>query len=79
MLVQLAAVRTEDAAKSEWQRLNKRMPDLFGQHRPAFTKVERDGQALWRVRTGGFNDVAHASQFCAQVRAKGASCTVADF
>jgi len=79
VLVQLAAVRSEDAAKSEWQRLSKRMPELLGQHRPAFTKIERDGQALWRVRTGGFNDISQATQFCAQVRAKGASCSVADF
>ena len=79
VVVQLAAVRSEDAAKSEWQRLAKRMPDLLGQHRPAFSKTERDGQALWRVRTGGFNDVAQATQFCARVRAKGAGCAVADF
>ncbi len=77
--MQLAAVRSEDAAKSEWERLSKRMPDLLGQHHPAFSKTERDGQTLWRVRTGGFNDVAQATQFCERVRAKGAGCSVADF
>lgn len=79
VLVQLAAVRSEAAAKSEWQRLSKRMPDLLGQHRPAFTRTDHDGRELWRVRTGGFDDVTHATRFCAQVRAKGAACTVADF
>ncbi|HME20181.1 MAG TPA: SPOR domain-containing protein [Acetobacteraceae bacterium] len=78
-VVQLAAVQSEDAARSEWQRLSKRMPDLFGQHRPAFSKTEHDGHTLWRVRTGGFADAAQATTFCEKVRAKGAGCSVADF
>jgi hypothetical protein len=78
-LVQLAAVRSEDAAKSEWQRLSKRLPDLFGQRRPAFSKTEHDGHTLWRIRTGGFSDTAQASTFCEKVRAKGVGCSVADF
>ncbi len=79
VLVQLAAVRSEEAAKTEWQKLSKRMPELFGERHPAFTKTEHAGQALWRVRTGGFNDVSQATQFCERVRAKGAGCSVADF
>jgi hypothetical protein len=78
-LVQLAAVRSEDAAKSEWERLSKRFPELLGSHRPAFSKVEHDGRTLWRVRTGGFADVPQATSFCEKVRAKGAACSVADF
>ncbi len=78
-LVQLAAVRSEDAAKSEWERLSKRFPELLGSHHPAFSKIERDGRTLWRVRTGGFSDVPQATSFCEKVRAKGAACSVADF
>lgn len=78
-MVQLAAVRSEDAAHEEWQRLAHRMPDLLGQRRPAISKIERDGHALWRVRTGGFSDTAQAVVFCERVRAKGAGCSVADF
>ena len=79
MLVQLAAVRTEADAKSEWERLSKRMPDLFGQRRPAFSKTDHDGRTLWRVRTGGFSDLTQAKDFCERVRAKGTGCTVAEF
>jgi hypothetical protein len=78
-VVQLAAVRTEDAAKSEWERLSKRFPELLGSHRPAISKIERDGRTLWRVRTSGFVDVPQATSFCEKVRAKGAACAVADF
>jgi hypothetical protein len=77
--VQLAAVSSEAAAKSEWQRLQQRMPDLLDSRQPAISKIDRDGHILWRVRTGGFSDSAQATVFCERVRAKGAGCSVADF
>jgi sporulation related protein len=79
MMVQLAAVRSEADAKSEWERLSKRMPDLFAQRRPAFSRTDHDGRTLWRVRTGGFPDLTQAKDFCERVRAKGTGCTVAEF
>jgi hypothetical protein len=78
-LVQLAAVSSEDAAKNEWLRLEKRMPDLLGNRQPAISKTEHDGRELWRVRTGGFTDLSQATVFCERVRAKGTGCSVADF
>jgi hypothetical protein len=78
-LVQVAAVESEAAAQSEWQRLAKKMPDLLGDHRPSIQKAERDGKVIWRVRTGGFADIAEATGFCAKMRAKGGACTIASF
>ena len=77
--VQLAAVSSEEAARAEWQRLEKRMSDLFGQRQPSFSKIEHNGRTLWRLRTGGFSDAAQATAFCERVRAKGAGCSIADF
>lgn len=77
--VQLAAVDSENAAHAEWQRLAKRMPDVLTGRRPVLQRVERDGKAVWRIRTGGFTDVADATTFCTRVRAKGVSCTIAAF
>jgi len=77
--VQLAAVASEAAARSEWDKLAHRMPDVLGARRPMFSKVEHDGHTLWRVRTGTFTTEAEANQFCREVRAKGAGCAVASF
>lgn len=77
--VQLAAVLSEDAAHSEWQRLEHKMPDLLGGKKPAVSKVDVNGRTLWRVRTGGFADVGEATMFCERVRQKGGGCTVASF
>ncbi len=77
--VQLAAVGSEAAARSEWDHLAHRMPDVLGSRRPMFSKVEHDGHTLWRVRTGTFTTEAEANQFCREVRAKGAGCAIAAF
>jgi hypothetical protein len=77
--VQLAAVSSEETAKAEWQRLEKRMPDLLGHRQPAISKIDLDGHTLWRVRTGGFHAVSEATVFCERVRAKGTGCSVAGF
>ncbi len=78
-LVQLAAVGSEAAAKQEWDRLAHRMPSVLGARRPVISKIDHDGHELWRVRTGAFATEAEAGEFCQQVRAKGAGCTVAAF
>ncbi len=76
MLVQLGALDSEGAAQTEWQRLAKRMPDLLGDRQPVVQRADRDGRAVWRVRTGGFADIADATAFCARVRAKGGACSI---
>ena len=78
-VVQLAAVESEQTAQAEWQRLAKRMPDLLGTRRALLQRAEHDGHAVWRIRTSGFADIAEATSFCARVRAKGGSCTIASF
>jgi hypothetical protein len=78
-LVQFAALGSEEAARAEWTQLNKKIPDLLGGRQANFSKTERDGKVYWRVRTGGFADMAQATSFCERARAKGAACSIASF
>lgn len=78
-MVQIAAVDSERGATAEWQRLAKKMPDLLGDRRPVVQRAEFAGKAVWRIRTGGFADIAEATQFCTRMRAKGAGCSIANF
>ena len=75
--VQLAALPTEEGARAEWQRLLHRMPQLLGGREPAVSRLDRaDGKVFWRLRTGGFTDIADATAFCSKVRAQGFGCTL---
>jgi hypothetical protein len=72
--VQLGALATEDAAKTEWDRLVARIPDL-GAFQPRIIRLDREGQpTLWRLRTGGFADLAAARSLCEAVRTRGGNC-----
>jgi hypothetical protein len=77
--VQLAALPSEEAAMTEWARLSHRMPDMLGARHPAVSRTEHDGKVWFRLRTGGFADVADATAFCQRVREKGGGCSLASF
>ena len=77
--VQLAALDSQDAALREWERLAHRMPTLFDGRHPIFAEAHVNGHTFWRVRTAGFTSVTEATQFCNDVHARGAACTVAAF
>ncbi len=77
--VQLAAMSSKQGAMREWQRLQAAWPNLFNARQPLVEKVEVDNHTFWRLRTGGFADIAAATRFCATLRAKGSGCTIASF
>lgn len=74
--VQIAALVTEAGAHAEWDRLAKKMPEVFAGHKPVVTKLERDGKVFWRLRTSGFSDAAQAAMFCVKAKAGGIGCIV---
>nr|WP_255569211.1 SPOR domain-containing protein [Neoroseomonas alba] len=75
--VQLGALTSDEAARGEWDRLSGRYPDLLGAFRPQVVRFEREGQAtLYRLRTGGFADVAAAQAFCEQAREQRIPCII---
>lgn len=75
-VVQIAALVTEAGAHAEWERLAKKMPEVFAGHKPLVTKLERDGKVFWRLRTSGFTDASQAAMFCVKAKAGGIGCIV---
>jgi hypothetical protein len=76
--VLLSAAKSEADAQLDWDKLAKKFPDLFRDHRALFQKTDEHGPTPWRLRTGGFADQTQAKAFCDKVKAKGGQCTVAD-
>lgn len=77
--IQLAATRDPGGVRIVWARLSAKMPDLLAGRTPLYTQTMVDGEKYWRLRLGGFADIAAARQFCGEVEAKGGACTVATF
>ncbi len=75
-MVQLAALSSEESARGEWERLQKRVPELaaFPSQISRFDRGE--GQApLYRLRATGLANIAAARSLCEAMRAKAAPCT----
>jgi hypothetical protein len=73
--VQLGALPSEAAARGEWDRLQKRVPEFLGNRRVTLAPFDREGQTtLYRIRTGGFADAATARAFCEEMKTRSIPC-----
>ena len=73
--VQLGSLPSEAAARGEWERLQKRVPELLGNRRVTLAPFDREGQTtLYRIRTGGFADAATARAFCEEMKTRSIPC-----
>ncbi len=73
--VQLGALPTAEAARAEWDRLARRLPELFEGRSPTILRFEREGAApMFRLRLTGLADNDAAGRFCEQVRGRGGAC-----
>jgi cell division septation protein DedD len=75
--VQLAAVKSADAAKAAWAKVTKANPDVLKGLSLKVVKVDRgsDG-ALYRVQGGPLADRAAADSVCSRLKQKGQACMV---
>jgi len=71
---QLAALDTEQRARSEWQHLQAQIPELLSGRTPTIMPADVHGRTFWRLRTGGFRTATEQSEFCSQVRGLGLDC-----
>ena len=77
--IQLAAFETQQAAEQDWGKLAEKIPGMFNGHQPEVERAQVAGRTVYRLRTGGFANIAAATEFCGKVRAKGGDCTIAAF
>ncbi len=76
-LIQIAALRSEEAAQAEWQRLNSRYSSLFGSYRPAIVRADLGERGIFfRLRAGPLNGRAAADDLCAALAAENIGCLV---
>ncbi len=73
--LQLGAVRTEEAAKQEWQRLQRAQPDLLGKLALTTARVDLGDKGIfYRIQAGPIADSAEAQQSCATLKSRNVGC-----
>lgn len=76
--IQLAAVKSEAAAKAEWAKLQKAHPALLGGLTLTVEKVDKGASGVfYRIQAGPLADRAAAKQLCADLKARSQDCIVA--
>lgn len=73
-VVQLGAFDTPDQAEGEWQRLIAAHSDLLAGRERTVEQAVTNGRTFYRLRAGGFADLADARRFCVALVANGAAC-----
>lgn len=74
--MQLAAVRSQDAADGEWKKLQKAYPDLLSSLSVSVVKVDiADKGTFFRIQAGALSQSA-AKELCSQLKQRKAECIV---
>jgi hypothetical protein len=76
--IQLAAVKSEAAAKSTWEKLQKAHPAQLGNLSLMVEKVDKGAEGIfYRVQAGPFSDKNAAKSVCSALSAQGQACILA--
>ncbi|MPY70212.1 MAG: hypothetical protein GEU92_08995 [Alphaproteobacteria bacterium] len=75
--VQLASLRSEDAAKRAWTRLRSQHKDLFDGLSPAYVRADVPGKGtFYRVQAGPLADAEAARTLCDRIKSRKLGCLV---
>ena len=74
--IQLAAVKSEALANSQWAKLQKAYPDLLGALTLNVQKVDKNGATLYRIQAGPLSKT-QAKDLCTRLKAQKQDCIVA--
>ncbi|WP_343564823.1 SPOR domain-containing protein [Kiloniella sp. b19] len=76
-VVQLASLRTESDARTEWGNLQKKLPKLLGRESMVLEKADIPNVGVrFRLQTGPFPAKAAATEMCQKLKAAGRDCLV---
>lgn len=76
VVLQLASVKSEDAAAREWARLQKAHPDQLGARSLSLDTAVVQGTTYFRIQTGPFASRDAAGKVCAALKARNQDCLV---
>jgi hypothetical protein len=73
--IQLASVRSEEAARQEWDRIRRANPDLLGSASATFARADLgDKGVYYRLQTAPIGD---AEQICGKLKRRNIGCIIA--
>ena len=76
-LVQIAALRTQEAADTAWQGAVANLPDVYAGAEKRVQRADLGAKGVfYRLRVGAFGDRADASAFCDALKEKDQTCIV---
>ncbi len=73
-LAQLGAFSSEEIAREEWDRLEKRFREYLAGKDRVIQRATSGGRTFYRLRAMGFDDLADARRFCSALVAEKAEC-----
>lgn len=76
-LIQIAALRSEEAAQGEWDRVSTRYQSLLGAYRPTIVRADLGERGIfYRLRAGPLATRSDAETLCAALAAENVGCLV---
>lgn len=73
--LQLGALKTAEAAKQEWLRLQRREPDVLGRLSLTVSRIDLGAKGTYyRIQAGPIADAAAAAQSCAALKSRNIGC-----
>ncbi len=76
-LVQISALRSQDAAERAWREATRKSPDLFEGSQKRIQRADLGSKGVfYRLRVGAFTDRADATEFCNALKSAKHQCIV---
>ena len=76
--LQLGSVRSEEAARQEWERIKRKNPDLLGSLSAAPIRADLGDKGIYyRIETAPVADSAAAERLCNQLKQRDIGCIIA--